>query len=224
MANMNPEDAMQLADWRRQTAELFARVREQADPAVAHALWRDGRDQMMRSHPQSPLPLGDPMRARGVPYWPYDPALRWTVPVEQLLQPQRLVIDTGLDGVTTLRAGRLGHVRGSSPARSAVVAGSVWWRPVPAAAGRDGGHHQLRRRPVPARHGEGRRSRLGRTGARYRPEFPVPPVLPLRQPLGLPARATQQRHRRTHSGGRAANPAVSPGEDAKSSKIAGKGT
>jgi hypothetical protein len=67
---MNPEDAMQLADWRRQTAELFARVREQADPATAHALWRDGRDQMMRSHPQSPLPAGDPMRVRGVPYWP----------------------------------------------------------------------------------------------------------------------------------------------------------
>ena len=117
MADMNPEDALQLVDWRRQNAALYARVREQADPAAAHALWRDGRDQMMRSHPQSPLPAGDPMRARGVPYWPYDPALRWTVPVEPVSQPQRLVIDTGPDGVT-----RFEQVGGSS-GRARAVAG-----------------------------------------------------------------------------------------------------
>src|SRR3984885_12399540 len=97
---MNPEDAMQLADWRRKNAALDPRVREQADPVAAYALWRDGRDQMMHSPPQSPLPAGDPMRARGVPYWPYDPALRWTVPVEPVARQQRLVIDTGPDGVT----------------------------------------------------------------------------------------------------------------------------
>ena len=58
---MNPVAALQLAGWRRQTAALYARVREQADPAAAHALWRGARDQMMRSHPHSPLP------ARSVP-------------------------------------------------------------------------------------------------------------------------------------------------------------
>jgi len=99
---MNPVAALQLADWRRQTAALYARVREQADPAAAHALWRDGRDQMMRSHPQSPLPAADPMRACGVPYWPYDPALRWTVRVEPAAQPQRLAANTGPDGVIRL--------------------------------------------------------------------------------------------------------------------------
>jgi hypothetical protein len=72
---MNPLAALQLADWRRQTAALYARVRELAHPAAAHALWRDGRDQMMRSYPQSPLPAADPIRVRGVPDWPYDPAL-----------------------------------------------------------------------------------------------------------------------------------------------------
>ena len=53
---MNPAAALQLADWRRQTAGLYARVREQPDLAAAHALWQEGRGQMMRSHPQSPLP------------------------------------------------------------------------------------------------------------------------------------------------------------------------
>src|SRR5215471_2294498 len=87
---MNPVTALQLAEWRRETAALYARVRDQADPAAAHALWRDGRGRLLRSHPQSPLPPGDPMRVRGVPYWPYDPALRWTVPVEPVTRPQRL--------------------------------------------------------------------------------------------------------------------------------------
>jgi uncharacterized protein len=94
--------ALQLAGWRRQAAALYARIRDQENPAAAHALWRDGRDQMMRVHPQSPLPAGDSMRIGGVPYWPYDPALRWTVPVEPVAQPRRLAADTGPDGLTRL--------------------------------------------------------------------------------------------------------------------------
>ena len=122
MADMTPETALQLADWRRQTASLYARVREQADPAVAYALWRESRDQMMRSHPQSPLPADDPMRFSGVPYWPYDPALRWTVPVEPVAQPQRLVIDTGPDGVT--RYEQVGWVTFGDPVGRRVA---LWW-------------------------------------------------------------------------------------------------
>jgi uncharacterized protein (DUF1684 family) len=97
---MNPVTALELADWRRETGALYALARGQADPAAAHALWRDGRDAMMRSHPQSPLPADSPLRASGVPYWPYDPALRWALPVEPVSDPQRLEIDTGPDGVT----------------------------------------------------------------------------------------------------------------------------
>src|SRR5215470_738837 len=99
---MDPVTALQLAEWRREIAALYARVRGHADPEAAHALWRDGRGRLLRSHPQSPLPPGDPMRVRGVPYWPYDPALRWTVPVEPVTRPQQLAIDTGPDGVTHL--------------------------------------------------------------------------------------------------------------------------
>ena len=72
---MDPVTALQLAEWRRATAALYARVREQADPVAAHALWRAGRDGLMSSHPQSALPEGDPLRVTGVPYWPYDLAL-----------------------------------------------------------------------------------------------------------------------------------------------------
>jgi uncharacterized protein len=99
---MNPVAALQLADWRRRTAALYARVREQVDPVAAHALWRVGRDRMMRSHPQSPLPAADPARACGLPYWPYDPALRWAVPVEPISRPQQIVTGIGPDGVICL--------------------------------------------------------------------------------------------------------------------------
>jgi uncharacterized protein len=119
---MDPVTALELADWRRATAALYARARGQADPAAGHALWRDGRDLMMRSHPQSPLPADDPMRASGVPYWPYDPALRWRVPVEPVSRPRRLEIDTGQDGVTHL--GQAGWVTLPDPVGRRLA---VWW-------------------------------------------------------------------------------------------------
>ena len=119
---MNPETALELADWRRATTALYGRVREQADPAAAHALWREGRDQMMRAHPQSPLPPADPLRESGVPYWPYDAALRWELPVEAVSRPQRFEVDTGPDGVTRLE--QTGWVTVPDPVGRRLA---VWW-------------------------------------------------------------------------------------------------
>jgi uncharacterized protein len=119
---MDPVTAMQLADWRRATAALYARVREQADPAAGHALWRAGRDALMRAHPQSALAEGDPLRVTGLPYWPYDPALRFAVPVEPAAAPRRLEIDTGADGVTRLE--QAGWVTLPAPVGRRVA---LWW-------------------------------------------------------------------------------------------------
>jgi uncharacterized protein len=119
---MDPVTALQLADWRRATAALYARVREQADPAAAHALWRAGRDGLMSSHPQSALPEGDPLRITGVPYWPYDPALRFAVPVEPAAEPRRYEIDTGADGVTRLE--QAGWVTIPAPVGRRLA---LWW-------------------------------------------------------------------------------------------------
>lgn len=124
---MDPVTAMELADWRRATAALYARVREQPDPAAGHALWRAGRDELMRSHPQSALPEGDPLRAGGLPYWPYDPALRFAVPVETVsagsgAEARRLEIDTGADGVTRLE--QVGWVTIPAPVARRLA---LWW-------------------------------------------------------------------------------------------------
>jgi uncharacterized protein len=119
---MNPAMALQLADWRRETAALYARVRAEADPAAAHALWREGRGRLLRSHPQSPLPPGGALRDRGVPYWAYDPALRWTLPVDPVAAPDKLAIDTGPDGVT--RLDQVGWVTLPDPVGRRLA---VWW-------------------------------------------------------------------------------------------------
>ena len=55
---------LELTDYRRTVSELYAAVRAEDDPKQAHELWREGRDELFRSHPQSPLPPGDPLRTR----------------------------------------------------------------------------------------------------------------------------------------------------------------
>lgn len=55
---------------------------EQGDPVYAWRIWREGRDQLFRFHPQSPLP--EPVRGsfRGLTYFDYNPALRFAVEVQ----------------------------------------------------------------------------------------------------------------------------------------------
>jgi len=98
---MTPGTVVELADWRRRVAELYATVRAAPDPASGHATWRAGRDALFRDHPQSPLPADDPLRASGLPCWPYDQALRFEVPLRPAPEG-RLEIDTGADGTTTM--------------------------------------------------------------------------------------------------------------------------
>lgn len=111
-------DHLELLDWRRRVAALYARVRADPDPARAHAHWRAERDELFRGHPQSPLPAGDPLRETGLPYWPYDPALRFEVDL-QAAEPATLGVPTSSDGVVPLT--RIGRVR--------VPGGTldVWW-------------------------------------------------------------------------------------------------
>ena len=75
-------DFLELADWRRRVAELYAEVRRLAatEPAAALEHWRAVRERLYREHPQSPLPAvaRATFRAR---HFPHDPALRFEVPL-----------------------------------------------------------------------------------------------------------------------------------------------
>lgn len=126
-----PEDAftdrrsaieLELVDWRRAVARLYADVRGEQSPTAAHALWRAGRDRLFREHPQSPLSDGDRLRHAGLPYWPYDPSLRFELPLIAIDSPTRRSLATGADGETAFRI--IGYVELPPPLGSRVA---VWW-------------------------------------------------------------------------------------------------
>jgi len=110
-----------LADWRRQTAELYSEVRGYAETAQGHSVWRAGRDRMFSGHSQSPLGPADPLRA-GLPYWPYDQRLRFTVPLIRERETAAYEVQTARGESTRIR--QLGWVELPAP-----IAGrlAVWW-------------------------------------------------------------------------------------------------
>jgi uncharacterized protein len=67
---------LELADWRRQVGELYASVRADPDAERAWQRWRQERDRLYRSHPQSPIPAAARGDATAPEYYAYDPALR----------------------------------------------------------------------------------------------------------------------------------------------------
>jgi len=67
-------NVLDLADWRRQVSETYARVRAAADPEVAWEIWRAEKSRLHRSHPQSPL--AESRRHESLSTFAYDPAWR----------------------------------------------------------------------------------------------------------------------------------------------------
>jgi len=51
----------------------------------------------MREHPQSPLLPDDELRRTGVPYWPYDPELRFALALEYPPTTEPTTLDATLD-------------------------------------------------------------------------------------------------------------------------------
>jgi len=102
--------SMTLLDWRRRVAAMYAEVRASAgrDPAATAGRFRAERDRLFREHPDSPLPPEARAGFRGIPYWPYDPAMRFAADVEPL--PAEPVTATSLAG-EDFRLERIGRVR-----------------------------------------------------------------------------------------------------------------
>jgi uncharacterized protein len=122
---------LQLADWRRRVAELYADVRAFAEeqPEAAWKHWVETRERLYKTHPQSPVPEADrpTFRAR---HWPYDPELRF----EPVLDPEQPPAIGGLAplGLTLPNSGsdvlsfhRIGSVAVPFPAGERRL--SVFW-------------------------------------------------------------------------------------------------
>jgi hypothetical protein len=130
-----PGSELQLADWRRRVAELYADVRAFAgeNPEIAWRHWVEIRERLYKTHPQSPVPAADrpTFRAR---HWPYDPSVRF----EAVLEPEppaqtsgqaNGIVGLGLalpnSGADTLSFRRIGSVAVPFPAGQRRL--SVFW-------------------------------------------------------------------------------------------------
>lgn len=86
--------SVELLDWRRQIAALYAAVRAESHPAVAHAGWCAVRDRLFAEHRCSPV---DQTGFSGLSIATYDPDYR----VEARLEPaagDRISLPTSTDG------------------------------------------------------------------------------------------------------------------------------
>jgi uncharacterized protein len=105
MAQAPVQPYLDLADWRRRVGDLY---RISGPDALAR--FRHGRDELFRTHLQSPLNKEARSRFNGLRYFDHDPAYRIRVRVESADEGDPLEIDTGgEDGVITYR--RAGWVR-----------------------------------------------------------------------------------------------------------------
>jgi len=99
---------LELLDWKRQIAELYARVRAAPDAAAAWREWREVRDELFASHPESPLDPSRRDRFQGLRYFDYDPAVRVLAAVEPA-DPAEIQIPVSRG--ETHRFTRFGHAR-----------------------------------------------------------------------------------------------------------------
>jgi uncharacterized protein (DUF1684 family) len=89
-------DPLDLLDWKRRVFELYAETRAADDPEAAWRRWRSIRDELFRSHPQSPL---EPTRRdgfAGLSYFEYDPACRVLADV-RAAEPETYEIESSGD-------------------------------------------------------------------------------------------------------------------------------
>lgn len=93
---------LQLADWRRQIAEIYADVRASQDPEAAWATWVEARSELFASHPQSPNFELDQVQRGRINYFPYNPVHRHEVRLVAIdAEPE--VWPIGQDGVLNLQ-------------------------------------------------------------------------------------------------------------------------
>ena len=99
---------LELLDWRRQVAALYARIRacRDDDPLAAHDDWCTTRDALLRSHPETPL--DDPNVFPGLVHAPYDLEFVWDVRVDTDVERVRFPVATS-DGreMAFIRFGRV---------------------------------------------------------------------------------------------------------------------
>jgi uncharacterized protein len=96
-------DELTLMDWKRRVFALYTEVRA-GEPQEAWKRWRAVRDELFRSHPQSPLT--ERSSFTGLPYFDYDPSLRVLSEVEPATRERREIATSGEEPYSFTRFAR----------------------------------------------------------------------------------------------------------------------
>lgn len=117
MVSRDPVGLLDLVDWRRRVGDLY-----RLNGADSLERFREGRNRLFKSHPQSPIEPDEQSSFAGLHYFPADPDFR----VQARLQAgdeSELVIDTGGDdgAVRFRRAGQLLFRVAGEPCRLTVL-------------------------------------------------------------------------------------------------------
>jgi uncharacterized protein len=115
-------EAMTLLDWKRTIFGLYQQTRDASDPKKAWNEWRDVRDRLFRTHPQSPLSADRRAAFGGCRYYEYTPAFRvlaQVVPADE--ERREIVTSTG----ATYTFSRIGKAEFELASRACSL--SLYW-------------------------------------------------------------------------------------------------
>jgi hypothetical protein len=114
---------LDLLDYRRRVFELYRAVREANGAPEAGSAFRQARDELFRTHPQSALDVTQQAAFTGLRYFDYDPAYRVIARIHRDVQP--ITLDYELDQDGLMRCTRFGQVAFTLPMGAGTL--SLYW-------------------------------------------------------------------------------------------------
>jgi uncharacterized protein (DUF1684 family) len=117
-------DRLDLLDYRRRVAEMYQFMRERGtDTLQAFSHFRQVRDDLFRTHSQSPLDDDHKANFAGLHYFDYDPAFRVVAKVDGAVEPRVYELQLGDDGPLSIR--QFGQVSFELPTGAGTLA--LFW-------------------------------------------------------------------------------------------------
>lgn len=99
-----PSIKLELADYRRRVAEIYARVRDtRISPETRWREFRIDQDHLFKTHPQTALTPEQIANFTSLRYYPYNPAMRFVVPVEKTGDQEVIRVELRDDGLTRMQ-------------------------------------------------------------------------------------------------------------------------
>ena len=99
-----PSSYLELADYRRRVAEIYARARDtRIRPETRWQQFRVDQDNLFKTHPQTALTPDQVANFTSLRYYPYNPALRFIVPVEKTVDKEVMRVELRDDGLTRMQ-------------------------------------------------------------------------------------------------------------------------